>query len=198
VFIPYVYDGGFISEKEAVNAFNSLWNELDWERRDDAPRMEYWTNSLNRDYTYGRGAGVRTYSSRPNHPVIMAGEDGLRFRLSFLYEGCFLNGYDASRNKQDWLGWHEDDDPGIDHTKPIAIVTLYGKEDPAKRKIAFREKLGLGPDGKMAYGPVEEIWLGNGSLLLMPAGFQDKYQHSIPKVPGAWDSRISMTYRSLI
>jgi hypothetical protein len=35
----------------------------------------------------------------------------------------FLNGYGTNR---DWLGWHADDDSGIDHTYPIAGVTLYG------------------------------------------------------------------------
>lgn len=196
--MSYIYESNFINEEARVAAFESLWNGIDWERRDDAPRMEYWTNTLHRDYTYGRGAGIRTYSHRPMPPEVIAGRVLLEAKLGFDYEGCFLNGYDASRNRQDWLGWHEDDDTGINHDRPIAIVTLYGKKDAALRKIAFREKLGIDADGKMTYGPVEEVFLENGSLMLMPAGFQSKYQHAIPKVPGAWDSRISMTYRSLI
>jgi alkylated DNA repair dioxygenase AlkB len=196
--VSYIYDEKFMSEGDAVKAFDALWNDLSWERRDDAPRFEYWTNAFGRDYTYGRGAGIRTYSSRPTHTLIESVADSLEERLGFRYEGCFLNGYDAFRAKQDWLGWHEDDDEGINHNRPIAIVTLYGAENARTRKIAFREKLGIGADGKMTYGPVEEVDLGNGSLMLMPAGFQSKFQHAIPKVPGTWDSRISMTYRSLI
>jgi alkylated DNA repair dioxygenase AlkB len=196
--VSYIYDENFISKDEAVEAFAALWNELAWERRDDAPRFEYWTNTFGRDYTYGRGAGVRTYSSNTTHRSIERVNDLLEERLGFRYEGCFLNGYDTSRNKQDWLGWHEDDDAGINHDRAIAVVTLYGVEDAKARKIAFREKLGVGADGKMTYGPVDEIELANGSLILMPAGFQSTHQHAIPKVSGAWDSRISMTYRSLL
>lgn len=196
--MSYIYDENFMSEADAVKAFDALWNELAWERRDDAPRYEYWWNVFGRAYTYGSGRGVRTYESKADHNVIMEVKYALANRLGFVYEGCFLNGYDAFRAKQDWLGWHEDDDEGINHDRPIAIVTLYGTENAKTRKIAFREKLGIDADGKMTYGPVEEVELGNGSLMLMPAGFQSKYQHAIPKVPGAWDSRISMTYRSLI
>lgn len=35
--------------------------------------------------------------------------------------GCFLNMYEDGT---DALGWHADDDPSIDHDKPIAVVTL--------------------------------------------------------------------------
>jgi alkylated DNA repair dioxygenase AlkB len=197
--VSYTYDENFMSEVDAVAAFNALWNELVWERRDDAPRFEYWTNIFDRDYTYGRGAGVRTYSAKPNHDIVESVSVALEARLGFKYEGCFLNGYDASRNKQDWLGWHEDDDAGINHDRPIAVVTLYGTKNAKTRTIAFREKLGVDAvTGKMSYGPVETVDLANGSLVLMPAGFQASHQHAIPKVPGAWDSRISMTYRSLV
>ncbi len=197
--VTYEYDKDFMSNADAVNAFETLWTGLVWERRSDAPRYEYWTNVLERAYTYGTGNGIRTYEARPSNAIIDFIKLDLSERLGFLYEGCFLNGYDSTKQKQDWLGWHEDDDLGINHDRPIAIVTLYGKESAALRKIAFREKLGIdATTGKMTYGPVEEVFLENGSLMLMPAGFQSKYQHSIPKMANAWDSRISLTYRSLI
>jgi len=194
-----IYTAGFLPAEFATSSFHALWNELDWERREDAPRREYWTNVFGRSYTYGRGLGVRTYESKPSHPVIDHLNGLLSARLGFMYEGCFLNGYDADRSRQDWLGWHEDDDPGIDHSKPIAIVTLYRVVNPKTRKIAFREKLSLNPEtNKRDFGPTEEVYLENGSLMLMPAGFQDTHQHAIPKMGTDWDSRISLTFRALI
>jgi alkylated DNA repair dioxygenase AlkB len=111
------------------------------------------------------------------------------------FEGCFLNGYESHR---DWLGWHEDDDQGIDHSKPIAIVTLYGGPGvDHPRAIQFREKLGE-VDGKMTYGEPETLPLEQGSLCLMPAGFQSTHQHRIPKAGFECRSRISLTFRGLV
>lgn len=193
-----IYKAGFIAESEARAMFDRLWNELAWERRSDAPRFEYWTNRFGRDYTYGRGAGVRTYTANEEHDDVTKVNTMLADEVGFEFEGCFLNGYDASRNRPDWLGWHEDDDPGIDHSKPIAIVTLYGTKDTNTRSLFTREKLGIGEDGKALFGEPVETVLENGSMVLMPAGFQDTHQHAILKPAGKWDSRISMTYRALI
>lgn len=201
-----IYIPNFIEEEKANNAFDYLWNELNWERRSDAPRREYWTNDFGRDYSYGRGAGLRTYHSQDSNiyidlfnvlirnELVRQGIAKDESRMAF-FEGCFLNGYEDSH---DWLGWHEDDDEGIDHSKPIAIVTLYGGEGSATpRSIQFREKLGE-VNSKMTYGPIVDQPLEHGSLCLMPAGFQSTHQHRIPKAGFVSKSRISLTFRSLI
>ena len=179
------------------HAFAALWNDLDWVRHADAPRREYWSNDAHRDYTYGRGQGVRTYKAQPFHEVVLFARDKLKDETGVYYEGCFLNGYE---NKRDWLGFHEDDDPGINHSKPIAIVTLYdrmSKED-RPRSIQFREKLGVDTEGKRLFGPTVDQPLGQGSLCIMPAGFQDTHQHRIPKASFESRPRISLTFRSLL
>lgn len=201
-----IYIPNFIEAEKATRAFDFLWNELNWERRSDAPRREYWTNEFGRDYSYGRGAGLRTYHSQESNSYIDLTNVMIRNELvrqgiatdeskMAFFEGCFLNGYEDSR---DWLGWHEDDDPGIDHSKPIAIVTLYGGEGVnTPRSIQFREKLGE-INGKMTYGPTVDQPLEHGSLCLMPAGFQSTHQHRIPKAGFISKSRISLTFRSLL
>lgn len=190
IYIPKLLD-----PKSSEESFNRLWNELTWERRSDAPRREYWANDFERDYSYGRGAGLRTYQHQPFTLDILDIRGRILMLINTYFEGCFLNGYEGAH---DWLGWHEDDDPGIDHTKPIAIVTLYGGDGSIKpRSIQFREKLGE-VDGKMTYGPVVDQPLEQGSLCLMPAGFQATHQHRIPKAGFQSKSRISLTFRSLL
>ena len=200
-----IYIPGFIQNADEL--FEGLWNNLAWERRSDAPRREYWTNVFDRDYSYGRGAGLRTYHAQPVTGEIGFVSEALNQdpRVKTLFEGCFLNGYEDAH---DWLGWHEDDDPGIDHSKPIAVVTLYGGEGSNKpRSIQFREKLGYIGTGRyeghrelqvMTYGPVIDQPLEHGSLCLMPAGFQATHQHRIPKAGFEAKSRISLTFRSLL
>jgi len=181
----------------ADELFADLWNNLDWEKRSDAPRREYWTNCFDRPYSYGRGAGLRTYQAQPINRSILEVSQALvdNPQINTFFEGCFLNGYEGAH---DWLGWHEDDDPGIDHSKPIAVVTLYGGEGVDRpRSIQFREKLGE-VDGKMTYGEVIDQPLEHGSLCLMPAGFQASHQHRIPKAGFNCRSRISLTFRSLL
>lgn len=192
---PVTYIEDFLKPAVADEWFGELWHGLAWERRESVPRREYWTNTLNRDYTYGRGAGIRTYQSKSCHPVIDAARYELNEGYDVWFEGCFLNGYEDG---SDALGWHADDDPNIDHSKPIAVVTLYEDPKARPRAIQFREVLKPGSQTERAeFGPVEELVLGHGSLALMHAGMQQVYQHKIPKAGFVCSPRISLTFRGL-
>ncbi len=176
---PVTYIKNFIGNPDEV--FDALWNELNWEHRPTTPRREYWTNTFSRSYTYGRGVGERTYESRPTHAAIEAVSDALEAELGFRYEGCFLNGYATSK---DALGFHADDDPNIDHSRPIAVVTVGDGRD-----IECRAKEG---------GDKLRVFLEPGSLFLMHAGMQDTHLHRIPKAGFVVKRpRISLTYRGL-
>lgn len=183
------YMPGFVADPDYW--FNTLWTELNWERRVDAPRREYWTNPFSRSYTYGRGAGERTYESKESHDLIDVGRKLIEKQYGCYLAGCFLNGYETAR---DWLGWHADDDPNIDHSKPIAVITVG-----QSRAIQFREVLVPADKGvtKGEYGAVVEQMLESGSLCLMGAGMQDTHQHRIPKAAVVVKPRISLTYRGL-
>ena len=180
---PVKYTAGFIPAPVAGFIFDTLKDELAWERRETAPRSEYWTNTLNRPYTYGRGAGERTYLAHPSHPMIDMIGDSISAGIGTFLEGCFLNMY---LDGKDALGWHADDDPGIDHSKPIAVVTLgegralrYKSQEPGSHPI--------------------EVFLEPGSLLLMNAGMQQTHYHMIPPVKDREiGPRISLTFRGLI
>ncbi len=176
------YLPGFLGPDATKDCFHMLWSQLDWERRPGAPRREYWVSSLGKPYTYGRGLGERTYYPLSSHPIIDQITRKLEERLGFRYEGCFLNGYETNR---DALGWHADNDPGIDHNYPIAVVTVG-----AGRAIQFV------PQDRS--GTISEVFLEPGSLLLMPPGFQSTHFHRIPKVGHHVDPRVSLTYRKLI
>ena len=181
------YVSGFVVDQERW--FTTLWSEIVWERRTDAPRREYWTTLHNRPYTYGAGRGVRTYQPQPDHALISLGRDRIRDEYGCFLEGCFLNGYETSR---DWLGWHSDDDPGIDHTKPIAIITVG-----QGRAIQFRKIIEPFAAAN-TYGEPETLMLEPGSLCLMDAGMQFTHQHRIPKVGAIVKPRISLTYGGLL
>lgn len=202
---PITYTEKFVSDPAAM--FARLWAELAWVDQ-TARRREYWTNTLNRPYTYGSGEGARTYQPQETHPVIEEVIDALEALLGFRYEACFLNGYAKGKNA---LSWHADDDPGIDHSRPIAIVTLY--DGPVNPVIIKETKQGCvispfkpGPGARaIQFKPmdgdkttVETLSLGQGSLALMLPGMQDTHFHQIPNAGGYMTRpRISLTYRGL-
>lgn len=182
----YTYVSRFLGGLQSEVMYKELWDQLPWERRPDAPRRECWMNDFGRSYTYGSGKGVRTYDAKPWHAHVLVVRDMLKEKYNIYFDGCFVNGYEGER---DWLGWHADDDPNIDHTRPIAVVSLG-----QARAIQTRVKPGLaGSENK----PVTYT-LDSGSLFLMPAGSQFTHQHRIPKVGHVALPRISLTFRGLL
>lgn len=76
-------------------------------------------------YTYGTGRGVRTYTSVPMTPIVTALMPYVNLKLAEHDMGpvnvCFLNKYEGERQH---LGWHSDNHPGTDHTRPIVSVSF--------------------------------------------------------------------------
>ncbi len=108
------YEKGFIENPDAV--FALLWSGLDWKRVDGAPRREYYCNDVAVPYTYGRGLGVRTYEVQPWTPELLSVKNAVEKKLGFVFEVCFLNGYENSR---DQLGWHAVTPPRWTTTGPL-------------------------------------------------------------------------------
>jgi alkylated DNA repair dioxygenase AlkB len=164
--------------------FNHFMN-IEWDERTPA-RREAFYSSVGKDYTYGSGDFKRTYTPRDmfNDPTIMqlASWSMMEFDVNQPpFELCFLNRYE---NEKQQLGWHADDDSAIDHTKPIAVISLG-----AEREI-WVKPIGAGHD------EVEKIRLAHGPLLLMMPGMQQTHYHRIPKNDRPCGPRISLTYRA--
>lgn len=164
--------------------FATLRDSFVWEKRDSTPRKECWMNDFGSDYTYGSGRGIRTYSAVPYNEPVLAVRKKLFDELGIHFEGAFQNFYE---NGTDHLGWHSDDDPKIDHSKPIAVVTF---NENLAREIWYKEIGIKGPEHSACM-------LESGSLFLMPSGFQFTHYHRIPKSPRSCGGRISMTFRGL-
>ena len=164
-----------------VNHLDTYYSELmsiNWERRGDAPRYEYYCNDHDVLYTYGRGAGERTYYRQAYPHCVLSIRQQLEAKYNTTFDVCFLNRYDTSR---DWLGWHADDSPEMDNDAPIITVSLG-----AERNIEFRHN---------ETQEKQAIHLTNGSMLAMLPGFQTTSMHRIPKVGHEIGPRISLTYR---
>lgn len=178
---PIRYFVNFIQNPNQVA--ETLWTELDWQRRDTTPRSEYYWNKHGVPYAYGSGGFSRSYESQPLHPIIETINKQLAELVGFEFDVCFLNGY---LDQKDHLGYHADDSPEMDDDKPIAIVSLG-----AEREIWFRDNNWQ----TMSKNHTDHVLLQNGSLCLMLPGMQDTHMHRIPKAGRALGRRISLTFR---
>lgn len=92
------------------------------------------------------------------------------------YHGVLVNGY---RDGQDAMGWHRDNEPGID-TGSIASLSLG-----ASRTFKIRDR---------RTKKVLDIELNHGDLLVMEY-LQDVHEHSVPRRARVRDARMNFTFR---
>lgn len=132
-------------------------------------------------YTYSN----RDYVSQPITEEVLSvmiklNSDGHNYNV------CFLNKYDGFQNH---LGWHADDSPEMNQEHDIAVVS-FG----AEREIWWKKK-----EFKGVVPQENKQLLHNGSLFVMPAGFQKDYFHRIPKADRSdVSTRISLTFRNYL
>ena len=97
------------------------------------------------------------------------------------YNSVLLNRY---ANEQDSVSWHSDDEPEMDSDHPIASLSLGAAREFLVRPIASKKE-------------VQSYVLTSGSLLLMPPGFQQRYQHCVPKSRTPCATRVNLTFRRM-
>jgi len=185
---PVTYIPKFVPNPD--EAFARLRDELTWERRQDVPRSEYYTNDTQKPYVYGRGNGRRTYEPRPYHDIILAIRRDLEAHTGALLDVCFLNMY---LNQSDQLGWHADDSPEMDDARPIVTVSLG-----VEREIWFKPNNSPKPESGASDPNVERLLLQHGSAAIMQPGMQDTWRHRIPKASRQVGVRISLTFRGYV
>ena len=168
--------------KNFVNGglFDKLITEVPWVNR-DAPRDECFMSLTPLEYTYGKGF-TRTYKSIEMTESVKEVMDLINKTYNTEYDICFLNYYKSGKEH---LGWHADDSPEMDSEHPIGVVSCG-----AERHIWVKLN---GVTGNI---PNEDKYLlGDGSLFVMPSGFQKFYLHKIPKSDRVCGGRISLTFR---
>lgn len=161
-------------------AVEDLHKAIPWEQRDTARAECFMSDPTGISYSYGKAGFERTYVSVETPMIVKEACAVIEVQLGVRLPMCFVNRYDSEKNH---VGWHSDDSPIIDQTKPIAVLSLG-----AEREIWFKH---------VQTGEVQKLLLGHGSLAVMPAGMQATHQHRIPKGSRACGMRISLTLRGV-
>ena len=140
------------------------------------PRLQNWFGEPNTSYTY---SGIRLQAIAfpawlDELRIDVENETGRRFNRAL------VNYY---RSGQDSVDWHADNEPELGFEPVIASVSVGCERIFQLRHNVSKQKV--------------KIHLPHGSLLLMGAGIQENWQHSIAKVKGIDDPRVNFTFRCM-
>lgn len=172
----------FLNKEESKSLYDELYNDLDWLSVVKA-RKEYFMSTIpNLKYSYGNPLYANEYFGEPFTKETLDVLNKLNGDFGTQYNVVFLNRYDSAI---DHIGWHSDDSPEMDTNHPICVITLG-----QTRRIQTVEKAFIKDKSK-----ISEFNLTDGSLFVMPAGFQETHYHRIPKEGFECRTRISLTFR---
>ena len=173
-----VFVESFLTPPEAETLLASVQG-LSWTRGKFrghvVPREEVWIGP------YAYKFSGRTLEPASWTPEVEAIRDRIRARFGGDYNSVLLNRY---ANAQDSVSWHSDDEQKMDSNHPIASLSLGASRVFLVRPITDKKA-------------VQSYILTSGSLLVMPAGFQQRCQHCVPKSQTPCGSRVNLTFRRM-
>ena len=166
--------------------FDRLYQDIPWRqeslwiggKRREVPRLHCWMGDAASLYGY---SGMRLQPVAWHSTVLE-----IRRRAEELSQCSFnsvlLNLY---RDGLDSVAWHADDEAELGDDPVIASVSL-GADRPFQLKSRHSQ-----PPEK------HQIWLKNGSILVMGKGIQNRWLHQLPKVKSLKEARINLTFRQV-
>lgn len=179
------YFGPVYHEAESAEIFQKLWEEIAW-RHDEAfiygkkiktKRKVAWYGDKPFEYTYSKITKMALPWTEELEKIKSKTEE----LTGETYNSCLLNLY---HDGSEGMGWHTDAEPEMKKNGSIASWS-FG----AERKFVFKHK---------TTGEKVEIFLENGSLLIMKGETQKHWLHRLPPTKKESSPRINLTFRTFI
>lgn len=176
---------GFFGEEESVRFLRYFLHQHRWPgnqyqhagRQFVLPRLQTWHADAGIRYSYSNNLLVIW----PWTEVLSEIRAKVESRLGRVFNSVLVNCY---RNGEDYVGWHADNEVELGEQPVIASVT-FG----ARRAFAYRHKQSKA---------VGQIFLSNGSLLIMRPDFQKFWLHGVPRDNSEQSARINLTFRRVV
>ena len=169
----------------AGNLLRELTEEIPWVqnkikfygKESLVPRLESWHGDEGMSYTY---SGIRM-DAKPWTKNLLMIKESIEPIAKTTFNSVLINYY---RDGKDRVAWHSDDEKELGKNPVIASVSLG-----AERKFKLRHK-------KYKENQLQhEVFLQNGSLLLMSGSTQHHWLHEIPRTAKPIGPRINLTFR---
>jgi len=182
---PWVLNTGWMHTNETQYWLSNISETVDWIRpivnvygkEHKIPRLTCFIGEQGISYSYSGLTHIA--SGWPDWFYPLADKVAKECKVNF--NGCLLNLY---RDGSDCMGWHADDEPEIDQTRPIASLSLGSARDFILKKR----------DGSLR----EVLKLSSGDLLIMLPKCQEDWLHSVPVRKRNYQRRINLTFRQFI
>lgn len=185
----------WMPEPEAISVHESLLASISWEQpsiliagqRKTIPRLQRWFGERETAFEY---SGTR-FEPEPFTQLLISLKQRVESQCSLSFNSVLVNLY---RNEQDSVGWHADDEPEFGERPQIASLSLG-----ATRRFQLKPKAHFLEAAQWRLGQrVLSFELGSGDLLVMGAGVQENWLHSVPKERAGLDLRINLTFRDVV
>ena len=169
----------------AGNLLRELTEEIPWVqnkikfygKESLVPRLESWHGDEGMSYTY---SGIKM-DAKPWTQNLLMIKESIEPIAKTTFNSVLINYY---RDGKDRVAWHSDDEKELGKNPVIASVSLG-----AERKFKLRHK-------KYKENQLQhEVFLQNGSLLLMSGSTQHHWLHEIPRTAKPIGPRINLTFR---
>lgn len=179
------YYGKIFSEEEAHLYYEYLFNEIPW-KQDEAmimgkliitKRKVAWFGDEPFEYTYSK----RTKLALPWTKELLELKTKCEQETGEQFNSCLLNLY---HDGSEGMAYHSDGEKDLKKNGAIASLS-FG----AERKFLFKHK---NTNEKI------EIFLENGSLLVMKDETQSHWQHRLPPTTKIKTPRVNLTFRSIV
>lgn len=180
-----LYFGQILSLAKANSFFESLLNTIEW-KNDEAiiygkliqtKRKVAWYGDFPFEYTYSK----RTKLALPWNSELLELKELAENQTGETFNSCLLNLYHSG---EEGMAWHSDAEKDLKKNGAIASLS-FG----AERLFKFKHKTD---------GDVIDIFLENGSLLVMKDQTQSFWLHRLPPTKRVSKPRINLTFRTII
>ncbi|AZA90611.1 alkylated DNA repair protein AlkB [Chryseobacterium nakagawai] len=179
-----LYYGKVFSKDESDVYYDYLLNQIPWQN-DEAvvfgkliltKRKVAWFGEKAFEYTYSN----RTKYAKPWTPELLKLKQKCEEVSGETYNSCLLNLY---HDGSEGMAYHSDGETDLKKNGAIASLT-FG----AERKFLFKHK---------TTKEKVEIFLENGSLLIMKGTTQDNWLHRLPPTTKVKTPRVNLTFRTI-
>ena len=180
-----LFDSDFLSHDEADLLFENLHTSLPWAqgkvtifgKTHATPRLESLHVVEGKSYHYSGN----TLTSHPFTTELETLKKKIEFVSGESFNCVLANLY---RDGKDSNGWHADNEKELGRNPIIASVSLG-----AERRFDLKHN---------TKGDLKQLVLPHGSLLIMGGSMQHHWKHCIAKSKKVLDSRINLTFRTLV
>ncbi|MFC4268896.1 alpha-ketoglutarate-dependent dioxygenase AlkB family protein [Polaribacter marinivivus] len=178
------YHGIILNKTQCDFYYNSLLENINW-KNDEAiifgklivtKRKVAWYGDSEYDYTYSKITKKANLWTKE----LLALKEIVEKESNETYNSCLLNLYHSG---EEGMAYHSDGEKMLKKNGAIASLSLG-----AERKFSFKHK-----KNKQRI----DVFLENGSLLVMKEGTQTNWLHRLPPTKKVNSPRINLTFRTI-